>query len=311
MINIEYEGVKISDSKITITQNAIHTTQYARKYLYSYKQTKATRKLKATKERSGDPFMPIYRARKKIRLLTEANTEYKDYDTNSSVRPLFVTLTFGKNITSIKDANKRFNLFIKRLNYKLYNLKLQPELTRQKYIVVPEIQVKRAKRYGFKVWHYHIIFFKFPKLTDTHKFIMDIWGEGFIFNNTIKNVDHLQNYIAKYISKDIENREKNQKRYFTSRGLKKPQYSLDMKENNNIIEILEQTTKPTYQIEYGEGEDHIIHKVYNHNPLIPLLLADYDYQIRKEPSAEYQGFLFTQKVQKGLTYAQAKKIVML
>ncbi len=84
------------------------------------------------------------------------------------------------------------------------------------YIAVPEYQKRGAV-------HYHVVLFNIPILKDPHKVLTEIWGQGFIFNESTKNLEHLANYISKYIQKDMgEKHKKFAKRFYSSRNLKKP-----------------------------------------------------------------------------------------
>jgi len=61
--------------------------------------------------------------------------------------PVFLTLTYKDNLQDIKQSNKDFRLYIKRLNFHL-RIKLR-------YICVPEYQKRGAV-------HYHVMFFNIP-----------------------------------------------------------------------------------------------------------------------------------------------------
>ena len=72
-------------------------------------------------------------------------------DCNFDNKTKFLTLTFRENIQDITITNKEFKYFIQRLNYYLYQTKVQT----LKYIATWEKQKRGAI-------HYHVIFFDFP-----------------------------------------------------------------------------------------------------------------------------------------------------
>jgi hypothetical protein len=126
---------------------------------------------------------------------------YNNFDDKTS----FLTLTYKSNMRDLKLAYYDLKKFIKKVNYN-YNIKL-------KYLAVPELQERGAI-------HFHLILFSVPKFP--LKELAEIWGHGFIKLNKVKNSDHLFNYLLKYISKDINEKNLNsQKRFVSSRGLKK------------------------------------------------------------------------------------------
>jgi len=126
--------------------------------------------------------------------------------------PIFGTFTFADNVKSLTEANSKFERFIKRLNYRVTGSKKAV----LKYINVVEFQKRGAV-------HYHTIFFNLPKLQDIYELFDDTWGNGFTFNKSIKDINHLGNYVTKYLTKsDRDQRLDERKAYFCSRGLHKP-----------------------------------------------------------------------------------------
>lgn len=266
---------KSSNSKIIITPNAIHITKYSTKYFYGHHRKKRKRAKAPRPADLHSPISSMFRARKAVKLIVESNSNPGDFHSESQFRAVFVTLTFGENITDIKGANQRFNLFIKRLNYNIRGIPSLAPPDDQRYIVVPEFQ--KSGRV-----HYHVIFFKFPKVKNTHEFVSNIWAQGFTFNSTIKNPDHLKNYITKYFVKSITDpRLKGKKHYFTSRNLLRPKVWKDEQENNQIIEFLQSTTTPDYQQTYGEDKEKVEYTLYKNSSIIQFLRTEK--QIKKKP----------------------------
>ncbi len=150
--------------------------------------------------------------------------------------PKFLTLTFKENITDSKEANLEFTNFNKRLSYHLYSVNKNV----LKYICIPEFQKRGAI-------HFHVLYFNMPYID--FKVIENIWGNGFIFIESVKdNIEDYAKYVAKYINKEnskgesnydiyLEKDMLNQKRYFCSRGLKRP-VVLKLAINNDTYEMI-------------------------------------------------------------------------
>lgn len=166
--------------------------------------------------------------------------------------PKFVTLTFAENVQDIPTANYEFKKFRQRLEYE-YKIKL-------KYLVVMEFQKRGAI-------HYHAIMFNLPFI-ENEKLAM-IWGNGFIKINAIDQVTNIGVYVTKYMTKENYEEAKSdrligKKSYFTSRGLIKPQETIDKKE----IEQSEAVLSPIKTYEANFENDYlgkINYKQYNPN----------------------------------------------
>lgn len=255
----KYRETKFSDSKIIITPNAIHVTQFVKKYAYGF-QTKRKKRHRQDKQSADIDIRSVWRARKNVRLLLESNAVPDTFNPGHAFRPLFVTLTFAENITDIKTANQHFKRFIQRLNYAVNQQTgfLSPVVL--KYLVVPEFQKRGAV-------HYHIIFFSFPVQKDTNKFLSGVWGHGFTFNNTLKSVDHLKNYVTKYFVKNLTDpRLRGKKHYFCSKNIFRQQISQDKIQNDAIISALD---APDFEKTFLKDGEPVTYKVYNNHRLIP------------------------------------------
>jgi hypothetical protein len=144
----------------------------------------------------------ISRARMHIRRLIDSN------DGAYGFKSVFITFTFAKNITSLKEANKEWSDFIQRLNY---HLKFKV-----RYIAVVEFQKRGAV-------HYHAIFFNLPFLSKIKTKFAAIWGHGFINIQSVSKIRNVGAYLSKYLQKGVvDARLFNEKCYFSSRGLHKP-----------------------------------------------------------------------------------------
>lgn len=144
---------------------------------------------------SGKADSSITRTRNMVRRLILAN-----FDNDSK----FVTLTFAENVGDVKEANKYFHKFIKRLKRKYDNFK---------YLAVIEFQKRGAV-------HYHMLS-NLPYIKSSE--LSEIWREGFVKINRITHVDNVGAYVIKYMTKDVtDERLFNNKSYNCSQGLEKP-----------------------------------------------------------------------------------------
>ena len=109
-----------------------------------------------------------------------------------------------ENILEVKIANKHFNKFIMRMNYRYGDFK---------YIAIIEFQHRGAV-------HYHFLCnLPYIKAKEVEK----IWGHGFIKINRIKKVTNLGAYVCKYLQKDMtEERLFNKKKFFCSKDIERP-----------------------------------------------------------------------------------------
>lgn len=178
------------------------------------------------------------RAKRSISRLIRANAFEWFNEDDKPYLPITLTLTFADEIREVEKANNLFSNFIQRLNYSVnlierkYN-KQEAKKNLLKYSAVIEFQDKN--RGG--VVHYHMIFYNLPKMTKIYDRLAKIWGKGYFWLGTksknrrkgfacVNNSERLEKiveYFTKYISKSFEDeRLKNKKKYFNSRGLIKP-----------------------------------------------------------------------------------------
>lgn len=164
----------------------------------------------------------------------------------------FITLTFEDNVTDIELANKRFKYFIDKVR------RVKKDI---KYLCITEFQKRGAT-------HYHMltnIDIDDDKLIysqeDNQKFKhIKYWNDGFTSIEVIKgDVKKIIGYIAKYMTKDIDNRLFNRHRYFYSRNLNKPVASFinlqNIKENEFYKKRI-QDKELIYQNEYLNPYDN-------------------------------------------------------
>jgi hypothetical protein len=195
----------------------------------------------------------INRSKNTLKNLIYANAyQHLNDKTKKPFVPIFVTFTFKENITDLNIANRDFALFIKRLNYVLEEKAL--------YLAVPEFQKRGAV-------HYHVVFFNVPFLKRIYDLLTDIWGLGFINVKSVNNLQHLANYVSKYISKDFINRnEKGARRYYPSRALKK---SLLFRNDNLAYSLLTSVPPHLTAFEQQKQNKQTKHGYYHRIMTVP------------------------------------------
>lgn len=136
----------------------------------------------------------VRRSRQKIRRLINSNQDLVK----------FMTLTFRRNVTTLEEGNKYFDIFIKRLK------RQYPDF---KYLCVPEFQKRGAV-------HYHLLC-SLPFITSEK--LNNIWTHGFAFIRKVDNVDNMGAYVCKYLGKaNFDKRYFKKKKFFYSNNLLQP-----------------------------------------------------------------------------------------
>jgi len=204
-----------SDKKLVFAGDFVHLYEYDYPTAYDFKMPKNEGAVQFKKDLKKDIQSHPYRAKQMVKFLLQSNIAV-----HSAYTPQFATLTFAENITQLAEANPLFKKFTKRLEWDVGH-KLQ-------YLVVPEFQKRGAV-------HYHEIFFNLPFISQND--FQSIWKYGYVFKKSVKNSNHLINYVSKYLTKN-NNNERYKKKFFTSRGLKRPEIIRDAVKINSIIRNL-------------------------------------------------------------------------
>lgn len=199
---------------------------------------------KVTKDFNNDiELRNILRSKLECQRLAKANMN--DWET-------FITLTFEENITDLDYANKRFKYFIDKVR------RVKKDF---KFLCITEFQKRGAT-------HYHLLTnIKIDDKTllydqeDNKQFKhIKYWLDGFTSVEELKNdPKKVIGYIAKYMTKDIDNRLFNRHRYFYSRNLNKPKVSyinLNEIKHNDFYKKKIQDTLLIYQNEYINPYDN-------------------------------------------------------
>jgi len=127
----------------------------------------------SVEEKSRNIMSPVKNELSEIEILKKRENYYKNkvqhirrlINMNFDNQTKFLTLTFADELEDLNEANYLFNKFIKRLNYRI--------VTKVCYIATWEIQLKRKKKTGKSVIHYHVVLFRFPYISS--KDLEKIW----------------------------------------------------------------------------------------------------------------------------------------
>lgn len=227
--------------KVVVSGNIIEVYEYDKSVLYGYKDTKKKsgggRSSVANEEdKEVNREKVLSRARKDLRRLINANIQKHSK---------FLTLTFADNVQDLDSANYEFKKFILRLNYH-YGIKV-------KYSAVIEFQKRGAI-------HYHVVLYNLTEKVNVGV-LKDIWGQGFIKINSIKDVDNVGAYVCKYMTKTDDERLIGRKMYFNSRGLNKPQEIKESEIVSALVGSLQNQT-PTYENNFSNDYNSINYKQY-------------------------------------------------
>jgi len=200
-------GLYHYDGKVIVSGNVIEVFEYSKGVFKGFTNENGRRVNGdiTDEQKAENRERSLKRARKEFMRIVNANIGcYGD------IRPKFVSFTFADNIKDLKEANRIWSKFIKRLNYRGYGRKCS-EL---QYGAVPEFQERGAV-------HYHVIFFNLPYIDNEE--LAEIWGQGFIKINAIDDIKNVGAYVCKYMTSSFDDeRLMGQKAYFFSRGVRRP-----------------------------------------------------------------------------------------
>ncbi len=212
---------------------------------YGYEKPKIQRNLpyeKSEQEKQDSKKRSLLQTKRALRNILQSNAWQHFDNKGKPYLPLFITFTFKENVKELTQAHRQFKLFIQRFNFRFYG-----RSTAIRYLAVPEFQKRGAV-------HYHVIFFNLPFIKNIYDQINNLWGNGFTLVESIKNLSHMVNYVAKYLTADgLDERLIGRKRYFASRGLVKP---LEIRDEEIISNLLKQLPKETikYQKYYSSDD---------------------------------------------------------
>lgn len=196
------------DVKIVNCGNVMEVYKYTNPIFEGFKVVKPRQPREQTEDVKNENLQrSIKRSKRKIFELVNSNF-VENYSS-------FLTLTFKENLTDYDLAFNYWDRFKKKLEYH-FKIKLQ-------YCGVVEFQERGAI-------HFHICLFNVSYLK--HSILYDLWNSIVPGGVNIKQInngecDNVGAYMTYYMNKDLQNsfgkeEYKNRKRYFYSRGLKKP-----------------------------------------------------------------------------------------
>jgi hypothetical protein len=243
-----------SNQKLIISGDTVHYYHYSYNVEYgetNQKNAHYSPRIKKEDEEANKAYSSVFRSKKQVKLLLQSNAYQHTNDTGGVHQPIFLTLTFAENVTGIQEANRQFRNFIQRLNYNVFGQKL----SKLKYLVVPEFQERGAV-------HYHAVFFNLPYLKNIYDRVLEIWGHGFTFVETIKNLKHLTAYVTKYITKGTSDERLNgEKSYFCSKGLIKPIVERREVIINSLFNLMD--CNLVYRNTFQKGTEEISYECYS------------------------------------------------
>lgn len=228
------------NKKAIVCGNVVEIYNYENSVLYGYSDTKKSSKGRQAVASSED------KEKNREKVLSRASRDLRRIiNCNIQGYSKFITLTFKDNVQSLDFANYEFKKFIQRINYN-YKIKLQ-------YSVVIEFQERGAI-------HYHALFYNLTEKLDIKK-MGEMWGNGFIKVNSIRDVDNVGAYVCKYMTKTDDDRLLGRKMYFNSRGLKKPQEIKETEIVDALVGSL-QNQSPKYENKFSNDYNSIEYKQY-------------------------------------------------
>jgi len=200
--------IKQSNKRLIISGGILEYIQYEKPFFYNFpplpkKHFHYEEKEKKIVRRDDN----IIVSRNNLKRLITANLK------QNKELPIFLTFTFAENVDNPDIANPLWSLFVKRFNYFLATKYGFPKA---KFVCVIEFQKRGAV-------HYHAIYFNLPYIPNIKIELAQIWRYGFIKVISLARVNFIGLYVSKYLQKGlIDERLRNKKAYFSSRGLLRP-----------------------------------------------------------------------------------------
>jgi len=222
---------KKSHKRAIICGDVVELYTYAEPYFYNFGTgpTADPSSIASGEKPSSKRGDHVLRARRQIRRLIDANV---------SGLPIFITYTFAKNVRTLDEANPLFSKHVKELQRRYGKLK---------YLAVPEFQKRGAV-------HYHVIYFDLPYIRRIKEVIAKLWPHGYSQVKSIRKVQRIGLYVAKYLQKSQDDaRTAGRKSFFTSRNLLRP---IEIRSEETVDFFLKSNTlvrefEGSFQTKYG------------------------------------------------------------
>lgn len=208
--DIDRRTVKTSARRLVLSGDSFELYEYERPYFFNRPPEKRGAKmLREAPENAPRREDNLVKARARIRRLIAANVNAY------AQKPKFITFTFAKNVTELKEAH---------LMWAEFTRKMREEFGPLKYLAVVEFQKRGAI-------HYHVLYFNLPFRYGIKTLLQKTWGHGWVKLITVKHVKNLGAYVSKYLQKDIMDcRLWGEKAFFCSKGLRQPEQYRDERE---------------------------------------------------------------------------------
>lgn len=209
---------RTSHYKIVISGHIVEAFQYKNAIGYNLNSSKVKTEYRKRRSIDKQEITKSSLSRTRNRLIRLINSNSRMWQKEGEIiQPQFLTYTFKENVEDVAVANPIFTNYIKRLNYHYFGSKASVA----KYTVVPEFQKRGAV-------HYHAVFFNLPMINAKKEFktgeFASLWQQGFIKKKNITDIPNVGLYMTKYMTKDATDRRLvGRKKYFSSRGLVKPE----------------------------------------------------------------------------------------
>jgi len=120
-----------------------------------------------------------------------------------------------------------------------------------RWLAVPEIQEQRARKYGERVVHWHLIVFGLPYVAKEPD-LRSLWGHGIVGIEEIESTAGACRYLVKYLGKSFGlDSPSKQKAYHSSRGLVRPGEWVDRVAPEDLECLAEGVGETVYDYRYG------------------------------------------------------------
>lgn len=218
---------KVTNVKLKILGQTLVLDEVDKPIVYGF-ENQGNKKARIESDKLINPEACILKSRRTLRDLISSNAfQYKN-KLGKKIYPMFLTTTFAENLQDFTEANRQFHNFIKRISY-LNKINQGQSL---KYNAVHEFQKRGAI-------HFHSIIYNLEFIERIFSKLKNIWDIGSVYNKTIYDLRTLSIYVSKYMHKQFsDNHTKNQKRFYSSKGLLKPMIFRDSNEIHNILAAL-------------------------------------------------------------------------
>lgn len=236
-----------SNKKLILSGNTLELFETKLPFFYGYTDNR-----NITRTRCTDPEKikenrkkSVWRAKGFIKRLVVCNFGNWFKPNGKPFEVFLMTHTFRANVIDIPWANKEITKYMKNFNYLCFGEKC----SKLAYLTVLEFQERGAV-------HYHTVLFNMPYVKRLYDRAKKLWPhEGTVNFELKKDINQIKNYVAKYVTKSIEDeRLRGVRSYFHSQNLLIP----EIFRNQTFIESLQ----PEFPVEHKKFENEFKHEYY-------------------------------------------------